>query len=450
MKRIGIVIYDYVLGYSALAINTALALEHAGYDVHVFVDTATYERGKIAFGDKRITVHPIDVQGRGKSNPLLSNRWQTFPRSWITASALRILHMPQSPLREICVRPIAFFQRLFLERGTIDEQLHRQTATFLPGLPEFSKKLSSSIMEGDFTCLLGFGLNGLIAATTVALQCTPERRPPVVYYSTELLPDTTTYSPTISALSSLERICSQLCSFVVIQDEARGAHFTQATGVPKEKLVYLPVSGLRPAYREQGNYFRELFNISSEKRILLHAGALLRETMCLEIAQEALTWKEDLVLILHSPASVLSSEWVDPSYLDKLKGVADNDRVYLSLDPVAWEDVPEMMSSADIGLMFYDLTDPNFYEIARSSNKLVQYLQVGLPIIAIDFPSLKEVMQECRCGETTNHPSAIETAARNILSNYGTYRTNAFACYEGRYNFARYFERVLEKISEIA
>jgi glycosyltransferase involved in cell wall biosynthesis len=448
MKKIGIIIFDYVLGYSPLPINTALALEREGYDVHIFIDMATYQRSKPTIGAKNVKIHLIDVAQDNGGKLELSRRWQTLPSVWIKKGVSRILKLPQSPFRDICVLPIALFQRLYFDRGTPTEKLQKQTATFIPGLCEFSEKLASSIAEDSYVCLLGFDLKGLIASTTVALKHRP-MRPPVIYYSLELLGRETAYSPTGSALRSLERTCSQLCLFVVIADEARGMRFIEANRVPKEKLVYVPVSGLRTVYRDKGSYFRELFDIGPEKKILLHAGNLVRKAMCLEIAQAALNWGDDLVLILHSPADALSSDWFDPDYLDELKRIANNDKVYLSLKPLEWQQVPDMISSADIGLELYDWGDPSCYEIGRSSAKLVQYLQAGLPIIAVDFPSLKKVIQDCRCGETTHHPSGIEEAARKILSDYPSYREHAFVCYEENFHLSRYFDRVLEKISQI-
>jgi hypothetical protein len=232
----------------------------------------------------------------------------------------------------------------------------------------------------------------------------------------------------------------------VIQDKARAKHFIKATQVPQEKLAYVPVSGLREPYRGTNNYFRKLFNISKDEKILLHAGRLAPDGMCLELAEAARAWADDLVLVLHNAAS----GYVDNAYLDKLKRAAPENKVYLSLNPVGWHRVPELISSADIGLLFFsDWSDPNWYEIALSSNKLVQYLQVGLPIISIDFLSLKGLMEECRCGETTHSPEGIEAQARKIFSDYQTYRNNAFTCYDKKYRMSLYFDSVLETIRQL-
>jgi glycosyltransferase involved in cell wall biosynthesis len=167
--------------------------------------------------------------------------------------------------------------------------------------------------------------------------------------------------------------------------------------------------------------------------------------MCLELVEAANNWSEDFVLLLHSPTTA----WIDTPYMDQIRRTARDTKVYLSLKPVVWERLPELISSADIGLVFFKNVDPCAYEIGRSSNKLVQYLQVGLPIITIDFPSLKEVLEECRCGECTHNPNEIETLIRRILADYGTYRDNAFKCYTERYSLSRYFDGVLERIRQL-
>ena len=170
--------------------------------------------------------------------------------------------------------------------------------------------------------------------------------------------------------------------------------------------------------------------------------------MCVELAEAANNWGDDLVLVLHSPMAPQSIHF-DGAYVDKVKRAARDNKVYLSLNPVQWEKLPELISSGDVGLIFYKDKHPNFYEIGRASNKLVQYLQVGLPIITVDFPSLKNVTQECRCGESAHSPDEIEALARHILASYDVYRNHAFECYQTRYRITDYFDSVLDRIRQI-
>lgn len=431
MKRIGIFLFEYPLGVSALVINSALLLAREDYEVHIFIDTPTFELATIHFDDDNIVIHAIDIAEKsGAKTP----RMGTFNK---------LAQLIVQTIPSLYGRVFYRYYRLRYDRGTSIEKLRRQTRDFFPGLSEFCQKTAEWV-DHTYVCLLGVDVNGLIAGTLVAESRVQDRRPPTVYYNMELLLESHAFTLRHRVLKALERICTDLCYFVVIQDVNRGAFFAKDNDVPNEKLVYVPVSGLREPYRGRSDYLREMFAIGPDKKILLNAGGFASWTMCLELAEAANNWGDDLVLVLHS-----SRRYVDAAYLDRIKRAARSEKVYISLNPVDWEKVPDLIASADIGLVFYEGTDPNVLEIGRSSNKLVQYLQVGLPIIAIDFPSLNELIRECRCGETTGDPNEIEGLARQILSDYSAYRKHSFECYAERYNITRYFDRVLEKIKQI-
>lgn len=449
IKRIGIVIFDYIFACSPLIINSALILESEGNEIHIFVNKDTYENGKIHFDDKNIVVHSIDSgldYNVGKAATSLDKLQIVFSRN----GRLRGLNLYQPPIKNLYVRTVALYKglyyihyRLFRKKGSTRETLRQDTAAFFPGLFEFYQKVAPYIDE-TYTCLLAMDVKGLIAATLIVESYSLEKRLPIIYYSLELLSEAYMPTPQDKVLQALERSCAQSCYFVVIQDEKRGAYFCHDTHVPRERLVYVPVSGLREEYRGRSNYFRDLFDISPEKKILLHAGAIADWAMCLELVKAANDWGDNLVLILHSP-----NLWPDSDYLDKVQRVAHDKKVYISLSPVAWDDLPSMLSSADIGLLFYVNENPNLREIGRSSNKLVQYLQAGLPVIAVDFPSLRDAINEYHCGEVASSPDQIEVLAYKILTEYDTYRNNSFECYAERYRIFPYFNTVLEKIRQI-
>jgi glycosyltransferase involved in cell wall biosynthesis len=329
-------------------------------------------------------------------------------------------------------------------RGAPNESLYRNTAAFFPGLFEFYQKVAPEI-DNDYVCILGVEPTGLVGATMIAQSRARQKRLPVIYYNMELmLEKSVVFTLPSRVLKSLERYCTQLCDGVVIQDKERGEYFVSDNKVPREKLLYVPVSGLREPKRGKSDYFRDLFGIGPDKRIILDAGDINVGHMSLRLAEAASEWGDDLVLILHGPIRD-----PDDAYLDRLHRIARDKKVYISTNLVGWEQVPDLMSSADIGLLFVEDVNPNFREIGQSSNRLVQYLQVGLPVITVDFPSLKRVLRECRCGESTGNPSHIESVARQIFSDYDTYRDNAFRCYEAKYRISTYFGEVLERIREM-
>lgn len=94
------------------------------------------------------------------------------------------------------------------------------------------------------------------------------------------------------------------------------------------------------------------------------------------------------------------------------RGVVD--RVHL-LGPVPSAEVIAYAASADIGVQ---ATVPiglnNRYSLP---NKLFQYMAAGLPVVASDFPQIREIVAGARCGLTvdTTRPAAIAAALRQLL-----------------------------------
>lgn len=446
MKKIGIIVFKYGLGDSPLLVNSALLLEREGYEIHIFIDADTFEPSSINFESVNIVVHALkisyDVEIKAASRSLPDK----FAYVFNSNGMLRQLNLHKSLVWPIAQslyhRFLSLCYRTIYSRGPLDESLYRTTALFFPGLFEFYQKVVPEI-DNDYICIIGVEPRGLIGATMIARSPARQKRLPVIYYNMELLLEPAFTLP-LRALKSLERDCVQLCDSVVIQSKERGDYFVRDNEVPREKLIYVPISGLREIKKDKSDYFRDLYEIGPDKRIILDAGDIAASHMSLKLAEAANEWGDDFVLILHGP-----TRQPDRAYLDRLNRIARDGKVYISTDLVRWEEVPDLISSADIGLLFLEDLSPNFREIGRSSNRLVQYLQVGLPVIGIDFPSLKRVLRECHCGKTADDASSIESAARQIFSNYSTYRDNAFRCYETKYRMSSYFGEVLKRIRQM-
>jgi len=447
MKKIGIILFKYGLGDSPLLINSAFLLEREGYEIHIFIDADTFEQSRIDFERENIVVHTLKTSSEAEIKAVPPSLLDKFAYAFSSNGMLGHLNLHKSVIwpraQSLYHHILSLCYRTVYSRGAPDESLYSNTAAFFPGLFEFYEKVAPEI-DNHYVCILGVEAMGLIGATMIAQSGARQKQLPVIYYNMELLLEKNAFTLPLRALKSLERYCSQLCDGVVIQDKERGDYFVRDNKVPRAKLIYIPISGLSEIKRGKSDYFRDLFWIGHDKRIILDAGDIAASHMSLKIAEAANEWADDLVLILHGP-----TREPDSAYLDRLHRVARDEKVYISTNLVGWEQVPDLMSSADIGLLFLENLDPNFRAVGQSSNRLVQYLQVGLPVITVDFPSLKKVLMECRCGESTDNPSSIESAARQIFLDYDKYRDNAFRCYEAKYCMSTYFGEVLERIRQM-
>jgi len=138
---------------------------------------------------------------------------------------------------------------------------------------------------------------------------------------------------------------------------------------------------------------------NKEKPVIIYAGGIAKTRGIKEMIKAAfhLNGKVELWLLgLFSPES-FKEEILSDLKKDYIK--------YIGYLP--FEKMYSFMKSADIGLAIF-LPEPN--HIAALPNKLFEYMAVGLPIVASDFPLWKEIIEGNNCGLTVNPLNAKEIA----------------------------------------
>jgi glycosyltransferase involved in cell wall biosynthesis len=80
---------------------------------------------------------------------------------------------------------------------------------------------------------------------------------------------------------------------------------------------------------------------------------------------------------------------------------------------VSYQDLPDLLASADLGLA---LLQPLPRYVAALPVKLFEYMAAGLPVLASDFPSIRQVNQPLMCGALCN-PTDPQ-AASQILNDW--------------------------------
>lgn len=196
------------------------------------------------------------------------------------------------------------------------------------------------------------------------------------------------------------------------------------------------------------NILRERLGIEPGQRIALQAG-MINDTACSEELSKAFAPHPEWALVFHErhPRSP------DEPYLTHLRSVNARN-LYLSLQPVPYDQVERIFASADVGLAFYkpaSATDDNFSQIS-SSGKLPHYLQQGKPVLMSDLPYMVELAQEFNCGFVIKDPAdprEVGSALAKIAADYDTYRRNALACYEARFNFRTAVQRLQSFLNDL-
>jgi len=193
--------------------------------------------------------------------------------------------------------------------------------------------------------------------------------------------------------------------------------------------------------REKSNFLRTRCNIDPNKKILLYFGFLHERRLVTQLVRIANCLEDDIVLVLHG--------WGRDKYLRYLRSIADKNKVIFSLGFVPEDEIRKVISSADIGIATYTTTNSNERLIAFSSTKMAYYAQCGVPVIAFDTESFRQLLVTFKCGELINNIDELPKMARRIFDNYVLYRDQAHCAFEGFYNLDANFDKFLPRFNEI-
>jgi glycosyltransferase involved in cell wall biosynthesis len=137
---------------------------------------------------------------------------------------------------------------------------------------------------------------------------------------------------------------------------------------------------------------------------------------------------------------------LDNPYIQSLQEINSNN-LFLSLNPLPYQDIHKVFMSTDIGLACYRDVDENFSEISKASGKLSFYLKHGKPTIVNNIPSLRRLNDRYKFGiliEDISNYLEIEAAIAEIMNNYQYFSDNALYCFKQEFDFQLITEPLLD------
>lgn len=272
------------------------------------------------------------------------------------------------------------------------------------------------------------------ALIAVAPAVTPSCE--LLYYNMELL-DWSEEHPLYEdkiPLKKLEHRALNSVARVVITSHKRAHVFSEINNYPLENIFVLPVVPRKVAFTARTSFFRDMFAIAEDKVIVIYSGNFMPWAQCLEIIESMVAWPEEAVLVMHT----WNEQALHSEYFRRMQATAQGRPVYFSSRYLPYSDLAHTLSSADVGLLYYEAIDANFTEIMFSSNKFGEYMAAGLPIICSPFPSLTEFVEKHNIGRAVSVEN-IGYALCDIIARLETHRTNVSKCRDAYFNFDRYF-----------
>ncbi len=155
---------------------------------------------------------------------------------------------------------------------------------------------------------------------------------------------------------------------------------------------------------------REELGLPENKKILIIQGSGINMHRGSEEAVEAMQWVEDALLLIIGGGDVI------PILKEKVQTLSLSEKVwFLSRQP--YEKLLQYTRNADIGLSLDKDTNLNYrYSLP---NKLFDYIQANIAVLASDLPEVKKVVLEFQVGEIVNdmNPEMLAQQINKLLRN---------------------------------
>lgn len=289
-----------------------------------------------------------------------------------------------------------------------------------------------------YICFFGVDTLGFLIAALLGTWF----RTPRWFWSLELTFIHDFRDPISKVIRHCERGFHRAAEVTIIQDWERAQLLMASNRIKKAQVMIVPNGPRGPRHTGRSDFLHRRLNIPPERKIILHIGMIEEACLSMEVAAQAARWPGDWVLVCHSSTRRKATE----EFLSEMRRISQ-ERLVLSLEPVPYDELDQVVSSAFIGLVFYQRAlGPNFVKIAGASGKLGHYLRCGLPVVSIDFKGLADLVRRFQCGICVPGPDLIEPAIAQILAHYEVYRANAFRAYEERFEFQRHFQPVVDRL----
>jgi len=239
-----------------------------------------------------------------------------------------------------------------------------------------------------------------LPALLPALLAARIRRRPVVYRAHELFSETQSHVPFAWFWRLLDRLLVPKCDEVVTPEENRSRIYLDEFGANHLPMTVRNCPPYRPPMRSarlREELVRRGVNCPT---IVLYQG-LIDSMRCIEEIAEATRYFDAGVVLVIIGGGY--GKWADAAAV-----LARYDRVVV-LPRVPYEELPAYTASADIGILLYRNDCRNNYYCAP--NKVFEYMMMGLPVIAANYPGMISLVEGEAVGVCVNPGDARAIAA---------------------------------------
>jgi glycosyltransferase involved in cell wall biosynthesis len=314
---------------------------------------------------------------------------------------------------------------------------------------EYASFIAQSIRFADKSAVVvvGHEMHGLLPAWLLA---TLYRRP-LIYHCHDFVEGARRVSFGARVVRALERRLARTADLVIVPDVGRAAVIARELRLTRPPLVVANA----PLQRPDGS--EEILH-DALRRCGLHFEATL-------LRQGTLGPGHGIEATIRSIPYWSSKRWGfvvmgfgEQQYLDELRALAGSltvENQFAILPPVSYDDVARYTVGADVGHALYDPVNVNHTYMGTASNKVLEFMAAGLPVLVPHTESFRlfHDVYKCAVGVDESSPTSIANGVNTLLGSpelarsMGDAGTRAFEqvfCYE------RQFAPVLQAIRALS
>jgi glycosyltransferase involved in cell wall biosynthesis len=314
---------------------------------------------------------------------------------------------------------------------------------------EYTLFVASVLRSGNSkaSLFIGHDMHGLLPARLLA---TLHRRP-LIYHCHDFADKSRTLPLGSYIVRAFEQRLARTSDLIIVPDQERGAAMISELNLKNQPLTVAnaplrkhitSITTLNRALSERGYHL---------KRILFRQGRIGVGHAIEATLRSMPYWNsKDWGFVLMGPS--------EPEYLEKLNAQALSlgiDRQFVILPPVSYDKVVQYTVAADVGHALYEPVHINNIHITTASNKIMEYLASGLPLLVSDTPAMRRFIARYQCGllAEENVPESIAAAINKLLSDPSHSERMGRAAriaFESVFSYEHQFKPVLEYFQHLS
>lgn len=324
-------------------------------------------------------------------------------------------------------------------------RIHRINTETGSTLREYLSFVRKVVQRGDggAAIFIGHDMHGLLPARLLGSRY----RRPVIYHCHDFTDKSRALRLGGRLVRTFEQHFARSADLVIVPDAGRAKVIADALRLKREPLVVANAPLNRPPVVSGALRDAMAMNKRHFAKIVFRQGRIGKGH-----AIEA---------TLHSIPHWSNQDWGfvvmgtgEASYVEKLNQVARNlgvERQLLVMPAVGYDLVREFTADANIGHALYDPIHINNEFIATASNKIMEYMEAGIPLLVSDTPPLNKLLSRYHCGLSVDEksPKSIAAAVNTLLGDQQKARQLAAAArqaFEREFCYERQFAPVIESI----